>query len=56
MSSAVAAVEIRPGDDVTAWLGAGREPVLVAELDGRVVGWARVIVERPLGEAALREV
>ena len=30
-------------DDVTAWLGADREPVLVAELDGRVVGWARVI-------------
>jgi L-amino acid N-acyltransferase YncA len=30
--------------DVGGWLGREREPVLVAELDGRVAGWARVIV------------
>ena len=29
--------------EVADWLGRGREPVLVAELDGRVAGWARVI-------------
>jgi L-amino acid N-acyltransferase YncA len=30
-------------EDVGSWLGDDRAPVLVAELDGRVVGWARVI-------------
>ena len=29
--------------DVAGWLGRDREPVLVADLDGRVAGWARVI-------------
>jgi phosphinothricin acetyltransferase len=29
--------------DVGGWLHLEREPVLVAELDGRVAGWARVI-------------
>ena len=29
--------------DVLAWLGDDRAPVLVAELGGRVAGWARVI-------------
>lgn len=29
--------------DVAVWLGRDREPVLVADLDGRVAGWARVI-------------
>jgi phosphinothricin acetyltransferase len=29
---------------VQGWLGREREPVLVAELDARVAGWARVIV------------
>ena len=28
---------------VTGWLDGEREPVLVADLDGRIVGWARVI-------------
>ena len=31
------------GRDVAAWLGDPRQPVLVAEAGGRVVGWARVI-------------
>ena len=31
------------GADVAAWLGDERQPVLVAERDGRVAGWARVI-------------
>ena len=30
-------------EDVAAWLGDDRAPVLVAALDGRVVGWSRVI-------------
>ena len=29
--------------EVAGWLGRDREPVLVADLDGRVAGWARVI-------------
>ena len=29
--------------NVAGWLGRDREPVLVADLDGRVAGWARVI-------------
>ena len=29
--------------DVAGWLGSDREPVLVAEMDGRVAGWARLI-------------
>jgi L-amino acid N-acyltransferase YncA len=29
--------------DVVGWLGRDREPMLVADLDGRVAGWARVI-------------
>ena len=29
--------------DVVGWIGSDREPVLVAELDGRVVGFARVM-------------
>jgi hypothetical protein len=32
-------------DDGLAWLGDDRAPVLVAELDGRAIGWARV--QRP---------
>ena len=30
-------------DDTLSWLGDDRAPVLVAELDGRAIGWARVI-------------
>ena len=30
-------------EDVASWLGDGRGPVLVAEIGGAVVGWARVI-------------
>jgi L-amino acid N-acyltransferase YncA len=32
-----------PVEDALGWLGDERQPVLVAELDGRVVGWTRVI-------------
>ena len=40
----------RSGEDVRRWLSAGeRLPVLVADHDGRVVGWARIVAysERP---------
>jgi len=30
-------------DDVAAWVGDDGQPLLVAEIDGRAVGWARVI-------------
>jgi phosphinothricin acetyltransferase len=33
----------RTADEVVGWLGREGEPVLVAELDGRVAGWARVL-------------
>ena len=33
----------RSAEDVLAWIGREREPLLVAELDGRVAGFARVI-------------
>ena len=36
-------VEAVTDADVMAWLGDERQPVLVAELHGRVSGWARVI-------------
>jgi L-amino acid N-acyltransferase YncA len=42
--------EPRAADDIESWLAAGeRLPVLVAEEDGRVLGWARILVysERP---------
>ncbi|HWT22272.1 MAG TPA: arsinothricin resistance N-acetyltransferase ArsN1 family A [Solirubrobacteraceae bacterium] len=35
--------DVRAADDVRGWLERDREPVLVAERAGAVVGWARVI-------------
>jgi L-amino acid N-acyltransferase YncA len=43
--------EPRAAEDIEGWLAAGeRLPVLVAEEDGRVLGWARILVysERPV--------
>lgn len=34
--------EPRSEDDIEAWQGSPRHPVLVAERDGAVVGWARI--------------
>lgn len=37
----------RAPDEVRAWLGDPRRPVLVAEADGRVVGWVAASAYRP---------
>jgi L-amino acid N-acyltransferase YncA len=37
----------RTPDDVRGWLGDPRHPVLVAEADGRVVGWVAASTYRP---------
>jgi L-amino acid N-acyltransferase YncA len=37
----------RTPDEVLAWLGDPRHPVLVAEADGRVVGWVAASTYRP---------
>jgi L-amino acid N-acyltransferase YncA len=36
-------IEDVTAEDVVAWIGDDRAPVLVAGLDGRIAGWARVI-------------
>jgi phosphinothricin acetyltransferase len=39
--------EERSAEDVLAWMGDPRHPLLVAEADGRVVGWVRASTYRP---------